>query len=240
MVLFRTTKIARYTMAVSCAAFLALGTMSAQAQQIYLNDVDITRSQLRNQTLERVDKVEFDEKGDIHITAPGYGVRVESASTPGSKSASPSTSTQSSSTLQKTPSEVKEEDLSQPTVVHHQADVSLSHRYMLTLANPDRTKVPYDVDVLINGKHAATYKHTRGNATQDVSEYMQSGENTVTFIARRVAGQSTSDGHVMKILLGVGSYDGRVTKYEHILVGMDYKSSDNRDDVRNSLKFNVK
>lgn len=236
MVPFRTTTIARYTIALSCAAFLALGTLSAHAQQIYLNGVDITRSQLRNQTLERVDKVEFDEKGDIHITAPNYGVNVISVEESSTKKDAPVAAAPAAAK----PASISKDDLSQPTVVHYQAEVSLSHRYMLTLANPDRTKVPYDVDVLINGKHATTYKHTRGNATLDVSEHMQSGENTVTFIARRVGGAATSEGHEMKIVLGVGSYDGRVTKYDHILVGMDYKSSDPRADVRNSLKFNIK
>lgn len=220
--------------------------MSAQAQDIYLNGVDITRSQLRNVTLERVDNVEFDSKGDIYITAPGYGVRVEPISTPKSTPqstqrpqapAAPTTRT-STPPAASAPS-ATEGERSEPAVVHYQAEVSLSHRYMLTLANPSRTEVPFDVDVLINGKHAATYKHTRGNATIDVSEHVQRGENTVTFIARRVAGAQATSGKVMKIVLGVGSYDGRVTKYDHILVGMEYKSGDQRSDVRNSLKFNV-
>lgn len=237
MLPFRTAIIARYTMAASCAAFLALGAVSAQAQDIYLNGVDITRSQLRNLTLERVDKVEFDAKGDIYITAPGYGVRVEPVSTPEATPRSTQRPTAPAAPA-RTPA-LDQKDQSQPVVVHYQAEVSMSHRYMLTLANPDRGTVPFDVDVLINGKHAATYKHTRGNATLDVSEHVKRGENTVTFIARRVAGAQTSPGHEMKIVLGVGSYDGRVTQYDHILLGMDYKSGDARSDVRNSLKFTV-
>lgn len=213
------------------ALCIAFGTLNAQAERLYLNDVDITNAKLKNWTLTNVDQIEFDENGDVRITAPGYNVKVVSS---GSTSGGAETSSESAATR------VNKEDLSAPITVHYDADVTLSHRYLLTLANPDRSKVPYDVDVLINGKHAVTYTHTRGNASMDVSEFMERGENTISFIARRVPGQPASGGHVMKILLGVGAYNGKVAKYEHILVGMEYKSTDDRSDVRSSQKFTVK
>lgn len=223
------SKFTRRGLALTGALCIAFGALNAQAERIFLNDVDITTAKLKNWTLKNVDQIEFDENGDVHITAPGYNVRVVSGA-----------SSSDSSSRESTATNVKKEDLSAPITVHYDADVSTSHRYLLTLANPDRSKVPYDVDVLINGKHAVTYKHTRGNSSMDVSEFIQRGENTISFIARRVPGQSPSQGHSMKVLLGVGSYDGKVAKYEHILVGMEYKSTDDRSDVRNSQKINVK
>lgn len=226
-----TSKRMRPALAITGALCIAFGALNAQAERLYLNDVDITNAKLKNWTLKNVDQIEFDENGDVRITAPGYNVKVVSSNT---------TSSGTTSSSESTASQVRKEDLSAPITVHYDADVSLSHRYLLTLANPDRTKVPYDVDVLINGKHAVTYTHTRGNASMDVSEFMERGENTISFIARRVPGQSPSQGHAMKVLLGVGSYNGRVAKYEHILVGMEYKSTDDRSDIRNSQKFTIK
>lgn len=227
-----TSKLTRQTLAWTCAGFLALGSLSASAERIYLNDVDITTAQLKNWTLKKVEEVKFDEKGDMYITAPGYNVKVVS----GGKNKE----AEREETPESVESTADDAQLSGPIEVHYDADVSTSHRFLLTLANPDRSKVPYDVDVLINGKHAVTYKHTRGNASQDVSEFITSGENTISFIARRVPGKSASGDHSMKVLLGVGSYDGKVAKYEHILVGMEYKSSDERSDVRSSQKMKVK
>lgn len=228
-----TSKLTRHALALSAAALLALLAIGAHAERIYLNDVDITTAKLKNWTLQKVEEVKFDSEGDMYITAPGYNVKV--VSTGGNKKEAEREETPDS-----VASTAKDADQSGPIKIHYDAEVSTSHRFLLTLANPNRGEVPYDVDVLINGKHAVTYKHTRGNASQDVSEFLTSGENTVSFVARRVPGRAASGDQSMKVLLGVGSYDGNVAKYEHILVGMEYKSSDARPDVRSSQKVKVK
>lgn len=246
------------------ALALTLGAFDASAQRIYVNDVDVTTAQLKNWTLARVEKVEFDDEGNVRISAPSYSVQVvpqpsagAAGSAPGStpantapRTTTPTAGTPASGTSPQaqgsaasrpapgTPAATPTE--SAPVTIYYEAEVSMAHRYLLVLSNPERGSVPYDVDILVNGKHVVTYTHQRGNSAIDVSEHVQQGQNTVSFAARRPAGASAGNPNAtMSIMLGVGAYDGAAARFEHVLLGMEYRGSDTRSVVRNSLTFRV-
>lgn len=225
----------KWVIALVVGMVMCAGSVAVSAQKIFLNDTDITKSQLKNQKLERVNSVEFDADGNIHIDAPAYSIEsAASAAQAGQQTAT----TQAPAAQHETTQSADEQ--SKPVAVHYEADVTMANRFLLTLANEDRTKVPFDVDVLINGKHAATLSYLRGSSSIDVSQYVTRGENTVSFVARKnVSAENHGDGFEMRVLVGVGSFDGKVARYEHILVGMEYKSSDKRSSIRNTQTFKV-
>lgn len=241
--------------AFSSAVALTLGAFAAHAQRIYVNDVDVSSAKLKNWSLTRVDRVDFDDEGNIRISAPAYNVQVvPSGATQGPSTPAPSASTpaQPPASSQRpttpapgsTPPATQQERASAgrggPMTIHYLPEVTMAHRYLLTLANPDRGRVPYDVEVLVNGKHVVTYTHDRGNSALDVSSFVRPGNNVVSFVARRRPGAAVSHaGAKMRIMLGVGSYDGRAATYDHILLGMEYTQADPEAELRNSLNFRI-
>lgn len=228
------------------ALALTLGAFDASAQRIYVNDVDVTTAQLKNWTLARVEKVEFDDEGNVRISAPSYRVQVTpapsngapSTTPPAASSGTPAPSASTRAPGRPAPAATPAE--SGPVTIYYEAEVTMAHRYLLVLSNPQRGAVPYDVDVLVNGKHVVTYTSQRGNSAIDVSEHVQPGQNTVSFAARRPAGASAGNpSATMSIMLGVGAYDGSAARFEHVLLGMEYRGSDSRSVVRSSLTFRV-
>lgn len=69
-----TTRLKTLTLAI---CILALAATTAIAQEIYLNGVRLAAGALTDTTLDRVDEVQFDEQGNLHIVAPRYQVQVE-------------------------------------------------------------------------------------------------------------------------------------------------------------------
>lgn len=242
----------RRVVAYSSAVALTLGAFAAHAQRIYVNDVDVSTAQLKNWSLDRVDKVEFDDEGNVRISAPAYNVQVvPNTQASGASTATPAPAQPArSGSTPKTPTTPPNTPTSQPEragagrggpmTIHYRPEVTMAHRYLLTLSNPNRGDVPYDVDVVVNGKHVVTYAHDRGNSALDISSYVRPGNNAVSFVARRKPGAAVSHaGGKMSVMLGVGSYDGRAATYDHILLGMEYTQADPDRELRNSLNFRI-
>lgn len=254
---FRIGRKLRSALVLLGAATITFGAFNAYAQRIYVNDVDVTNAQLKDWSLTRVDKVDFDAEGNVRISAPSYSVQVVPAGSRASADSAPAQGTRATPSTtpaqrpatpaqrpanrgQSTAASAPATAESAPMTIHYQAQVSMAHRYLLTLVNPNRGSVPYDVDVLVNGKHVVTYTADRGNSAMDVSQFVQQGQNTVSFAARRQGGAATArDDAEMTVMLGVGAYDGRTASYEHILLGMTYVSGDTRSVVRNTLTFQI-
>lgn len=243
---FVVSKRLRQLIALSGATVLTFGAFVAHAQRIYVNDVDVSTAQLKNWTLNRVEKVDFDSEGNVRITAPSYNVQVvpatNAANTNRANPSSPTPNPQASTTAHSntTNQAAQSSGRGGPMTIYYSPEVTMAHRYLLTLSNPQRGRVPYDVDVFVNGKHVVTYTHDRGNTALDVSEFVHQGQNAVTFTARRKPGAAVSHaGGQMSIMLGVGAYDGQTATYEHILLGMNYTPADPEPELRNTLNFQI-
>lgn len=228
------------------AAFSMVFTpLAASAQRIYVNGVDITGSNLRNWTLSRVEAVEFDAEGNVRIAAPAYNVQVvppaptASADAPVGSPAVPAPTPQDA--VPRPPATPPSQGAAATTPPRGgQQTPTMAQRYVMTLSNAVRGSVPYAIDIVINGRHVATWGHDRGNSALDVTEFIVPGRNVVTFLGRRQAGAPVGvDSDQMQVLVGVGSYDGRVASVEQILAGQVFKASDTEPERRVSVDFQV-
>jgi hypothetical protein len=177
---------------------LALALLAApaalMARSVFLNGVDI--SQLTGQTFKDT-TVTIDEKGDIHIEAPGYKVKVV------------------------------DEDvaaLEAGGAVQGTANPALSMRIFLTTRPSPAAQ--YDLVVTVNGVERKVIKAGDEAVIMEISSWFRSGENKVTIRAiKRLEGvrKSVSERDSVGLIIGAGYEDQSVVKIKSVLV--DFKAS---------------
>jgi len=156
----------------------------ALAGTVYVNDVDV--SALRNTTLKNV-TVQFDDKGDVHITAPQYEIQVVQ---PDGKSSETTTATAAGTTPQPetTPPEPSGNGIPK------------GHWWAVT---EDDGSQGHTVDVFVNGTQVLEVHSGDAQKIQDIGPYLKPGANQVTM---RSTSQDASGG-AMYVYVGTGSND---------------------------------
>ena len=166
---------------------LCAGTVLAGS--IYLNGTRIDG--VTNQKFEKCTVI-IDEKGDVHIKAPGYAVSAQQGS--------------SAPEVEETPGE---------TVVVP------SQRYWLVEEENYPGKTQYDVDIYINSVWFKRIRSNGEQVVQEITKYLRSGPNVIHFAATKNIGQqrkSFSPQVYMRIIIGEGDIGGNNVMIEHPLI----------------------
>jgi hypothetical protein len=161
-----------------------LGAAPAFARDVYLNGVKLDSSVLIQSQTFPACEVQFDEKGDVHITAKGFKVETKpaaaSADAPGSAPAAPSAQ-------------------------------ALSKRYWLISKQPKKGMAQYEVDIYLNGKFVKKVRAQDDPVILDVTKSVRPGVNEVKLIATKTMGDkrlSSSPTDTLEIVLGEGTVGG--------------------------------
>jgi hypothetical protein len=159
------------------------------AGKIFLNGMDITG--VKNKSFKQVKEVKIDDKGDIHLTAPQYEVKV--METGDSKSGNPSAATSDT-----------------PVV---------SGQYFIATDGPGK-KVQYQLSIAINGVERLVIPPKSSSTIEEISKWLVKGKNKVivTAIKKIDNGRiSTSSADVLKLMIGRGHEEKKVVKIDKLL-----------------------
>jgi hypothetical protein len=177
---------------------------TALAASVYLNGVRIDG--VTNQKFEKA-TVRIDEKGDVHISAPGYAVRVE---TPPA-AAAPATP---------------------PPAPAPEAPPTLTRRYWLVTEQSVPGMAEYDIDLYINSKWIRKLRNNEEQIITEVTRYLQPGKNTVLFSAHKVvvgSPKSYSPQHYFKVIIGEGNVGGANVMIDNPIVRFQRTAADTKD-----------
>ena len=185
----------RLTVLVTMVALLVAPV--AHARSVFLNGVDISGE--RGLTLKDA-KVTIDDRGDVHIHAPGYKVQVldddEGGATTASKEAG--------------------------------ANPALRNRYYLATNPSVGGRAQYDLTVKINGVERKVIKSGSGAVIMEVSAWLKKGENTVEIVAVKNLGggrKSTSAGDELGLVIGAGHEEASIVKVDVVNVSFKCNAS---------------
>jgi hypothetical protein len=167
-------------------------TLNAEARtrSVFLNGVDI--SDVRGQEFKKA-TVRLDEKGNVHIDAPGYKVQVVE---PGTGSTSTAATNDNGG-----------------------KNLSLSKRYYLVTQPSVGGVAQYRFLVSINGHVRKDIQAGSDQVIMEISAWLHLGENEIVIKAMKNLGEgrkSSSPKDVAKVIIGVGHEDGKVVKIDSI------------------------
>lgn len=177
---------------------------SAGAVEVFVNGVSVEG--LTNQRFERA-TVRIDEKGDVHIEAPGYSVKRSAPA--------PAAEVRSTAVMSQRYYLVTEQ--TRPGATEFDIDVIVNGRFFRTLASADPQLVVEVTGELRAGKNALTFKaHKR----------LEHGE----------APRSTSKGDVFRVFLGEGEPRGDQVVIERQLLTFTRTAAE-MNDVTQDFSF---
>ena len=160
----------------------------ADASRIFLNGVDIT--DVREKTFKGVNTVRIDKKGDVHIEAPQYKVKV--LETGGDYS-------------------VETRGDANTT--------GLSSKYYIASQGP-APRVQYRLRLEINGVHRLTIGAKDSSRIEEITGWLQKGENIIRITAEKKIGPegraSTAKSDAVKVLIGSGHEEDKVVKMDSV------------------------
>lgn len=170
------------------AVIAALVPAAALARSVYLNNVKIDNVALRNMKFEKV-TVRIDEKGDLHIDAPGYQIKVVD---PGGGAAAGGGSTAAAA-------------------ADDSGEARLTRRYFLVTEQTAPGMTDFDIDVYVNSKWIRKLKNNEEQIYTEVTKFLVPGRNTVLLAAKKLPGESRSSyspAHAFRVIVGEGNIGG--------------------------------
>ncbi|HVG64413.1 MAG TPA: hypothetical protein VNA24_37975 [Hyalangium sp.] len=209
------------------AALMAPATASAAS--VYLNGVRIDG--VTNQKFEKA-TVRIDEKGDVHINAPGYAVRVESAPAPAASVAPPPVAPAPAAPAAAAPAPAAAAPATPPPDPGPEAPPTLTRRYWLVTEQPVPGMAEYDIDLYINSKWIRKLRNNEEQIITEITRYLQPGKNTVLFTARKVAvgsRKSYSLQHYFKVIIGEGNVGGDNVMIDNPIIRFQRTAADTKD-----------
>lgn len=166
----------RRIVVVLLALFVSCAWLSSEAEagrKVYLNGVDLDGATVPAAVFKSC-TVEIDDKGHVHITAPG----VELEPTRADK--------------ERAPGKAKPEA---PT---------LTRRYFLVARENRRGASDYDVTVYINGKRFTTVKSNTAPIATEITGSLRPGKNMIELLARKTGKRTGSSAHFLEIQIAEG------------------------------------
>jgi hypothetical protein len=179
---------------------LTLVASSAVAADVYVNGTNIEG--LTNHSFEKVN-VRIDEKGDVHIDAPGYSVKRVTLGP--EKSAQPEGKITMKYFL------VTEQ--AQQGVTEYDIDVFLNGQHLRTLANNEGQIVMDITKKLLPGKNQVTMQAKK-------------------VIAPHGERKSSSKAHTFRVIIGEGKVEGEKVVIERAVVAFTVTAADTEDVVQ--------
>lgn len=211
------------------AAGLALGPGKAFAVDVFINGENVTG--IRNVSLVNA-RVRIDERGNVHVEAPGYTVRrVDIAVAQGGGPAAGGALTPAApgAAVGQGPGVGRAAGAGAAAP----AAPPLTRRYYLVTNQTDPGMAQYDLEILING---TTVARARGDADPVIdllNRHLRPGRNEVRIVARKNLGdgarRSESRNHLHRVLIGDGTEQAGQVSIETTLVDYSVNASQTED-----------
>lgn len=214
------------------AALILASTLlpaAALAASVYLNGVKIDG--VTNQKFEKA-TVRIDEKGDVHINAPGYAVRVETAPAPVAPVAplpAPATAPAAAAPAPAVPAAAA--PATPPAAAAPEAPPTLTRRYWLVTEQAVPGMAEYDIDLYINSKWIRKLRNNEEQIITEITRYLQPGKNTVLFSAQKVvmgSPKSYSPQHYFKVIIGEGNVGGANVMIDNPIIRFQRTAADTK------------
>jgi hypothetical protein len=222
-----------YRSILSAAVFtlaVMMAPVTALAASVYLNGVRIDG--VTNQKFEKA-TVRIDEKGDVHINAPGYAVRVETAPapqaapvTPPPAPAAPAPAAPAPATAAAAPAPAA----SAPAAPD--APPTLTRRYWLVTEQAVPGMSEYDIDLYINSKWIRKLRNNEEQIITEITRHLQPGKNTVLLSPHKVVvgdRKSYSPQHYFKVIIGEGNVGGDNVMIDNPIIKFQRTAADTKD-----------
>ncbi|QRN93778.1 hypothetical protein JRI60_32000 [Archangium violaceum] len=214
-------------------ALTALLPASALAGSVFLNGVRIDG--VTNQKFEKPTSVRIDEKGDVHIEAPGYAVKLVNAppSTP-APAATPAPSPAAPATAP-APAPAPAPAIAPaatPAPASPAAPARITRRYWLATEQSVPGMTEYDIDLYINSRWVRKLRNNEDQVITEITRSLLPGKNTVLLMAHKVAGssrRSQSAQHVFKVIIGEGNEGGGNVMIDNPLIRFQRTAADAED-----------
>jgi hypothetical protein len=215
------------------AFFVLAGLMApavALAASVYLNGVRIDG--VTNQKFEKA-TVRIDEKGDVHINAPGYAVRVETAPAPSPVApVAPSPAPTAPAATPAAPAAPPAAAASAAPSPAPEAPPSLTRRYWLVTEQSVPGMAEYDIDLFINSKWIQRLRNNEEQVIIEITRHLQPGKNTVLFSAQKVVmgtPKSYSPQHYFKVIIGEGNEGGGKVMIDNPIIRFQRTAADTKN-----------
>jgi hypothetical protein len=218
-------------------ALVALATVmvpsTALAGSVYLNGVRIDG--VTNQKFEKA-TVRIDEKGDVHIDAPGYAVRLETVPVagpsptpaPAAPVAAPPASPPAAPPTAATPPAPSPA----PASAEDEGPPRLTRRYWLVTEQPTPGMAEYDIDLYINSKWIRKLRNNEEQIISEITRHLQPGKNVILLSARKVSAgsrKSYSPQHYFKVIIGEGNVGGDNVMIDRPIIRFQRTAADTKD-----------
>ncbi|HYO56443.1 hypothetical protein [Archangium sp.] len=215
----------------------ALLPVSALAGSVFLNGVRIDG--VTNQRFEKVISVRIDEKGNVHIDAPAYAVKMvnapPAAPAPAPAAAAPATPApapaQSAPVPAPAPAVATPASAPAPSPVDT-APARITRRYWLATEQSVPGMTEYDIELYVNSKWVRKLRNGEDQVITEITRYLQPGKNTVLMMARKVAAgsrRSESPQHVFKVIVGEGNEGGGNVMIDNPLIRFQRTAAETED-----------
>lgn len=204
--------------------------VSALAGSVFLNGVRIDG--VTNQKFEKVASVRIDEKGNIHIDAPAYAVKVVNA--PAAPAPAPAIATPAPApapVASPAPAPAVAAPAPAPAPAYT-APARITRRYWLVTEQSAVGMAEYDIDLYVNSRWVRKLRNGEQQVISEITRELQPGKNTVLMIAHKVAGgsrRSESPEHVFKVIIGEGNEGGGNVMIDNPLIRFQRTAAETED-----------
>ncbi len=211
----------------------ALLPASALAGSVYLNGVRIDG--VTNQKFEKVASVRIDEQGNVHITAPGYAVKMVNAPpapTPAPAPVAPAPAPAPTTAQATAPAPVPAATPAPAPAQTDSAPARITRRYWLVTEQSVPGMTEYDIDLYINSKWVRKLRNSEAQVIAEITRYLQPGKNVVLMMAHKVAAgsrRSESPQHVFKVIIGEGNEGGGNVMIDNPLLRFQRTAAETED-----------
>jgi len=181
-----------------------------------------------NQKFEKA-TVRIDEKGDVHINAPGYAVRVETASAPQAAPVTPPPVPAAPAPAAPAPATAAPA-ASAPAAPD--APPTLTRRYWLVTEQAVPGMSEYDIDLYINSKWIRKLRNNEEQIITEITRHLQPGKNTVLLSPHKVVvgdRKSYSPQHYFKVIIGEGNVGGDNVMIDNPIIKFQRTAADTKD-----------
>jgi hypothetical protein len=169
--------------------------------KVFINDVEVTgltSQEFKNCT------VNFDEKGNINISAPGYKIKRLDSQDSGESSSASST-----------------------TVVTKKSGKKPNQKYFLVTEELQGKKVWDKYSLIVNGSVVKSFESSDGVLLEDISKHFDKGTNQIVITAAKKDNYPGGSKSVWyRVIIGEGHEDGKKIVIDKTLMQLTRKGSD--------------